>query len=512
MAAAGPATFKTERCIMTSYEQLEARFRKMSALSDAGAILGWDNAVMMPDGGADARAEQMAVLGVISHEMLTAVDVSDLLDEADAAAISLDDWQRANLREMRRNWRHATAVDADLVEAMSRATSKCEMTWRQARADNSFTDLLPSLEEVIKLTQQEARAKAEAFGLSDYDALLDQYEPGCTQANIDVLFDDLGAFLPDFLDKVLVKQRREDAFIPPEGPFELEKQKEVGLQFMKALGFDFNHGRLDVSHHPFTGGIPDDVRLTTRYETTDFTQSLMGTLHECGHALYEQHLPKKWRGQPVGHARGMALHESQSLLVEMQLSRSESFLKHAYPILEGAFGDQSDAWTFTNLKKLYHHVERGFIRVDADEVTYPLHVILRYRLEKALLSGDLAPADLPGAWNEGMKDLLGVVPDTDAMGCLQDIHWPGGAIGYFPTYTMGALAAAQFFSAAGDQMSDLNANIEQGEFAPLMDWLNVNVHAFGSFSTTDEVLQAATGQPLKTDAFKRHLKSRYLSN
>lgn len=497
---------------MSAYKTLEDRFRKMSALSGAGAILGWDSAVMMPDGGADARAEQMAVLGVMGHEMLCSSEIGDLLDAAEDQVADLESWQAANLSEMRRDWRHATAVDADLVDAVSRATSKCEMTWRQARADNDFKSLQPSLEEVVSLIQTQAKAKAEAFGLSEYDALLDQFEPGCSAAQIDSLFDDLGGFLPPFLEQVLERQKHAGHAVLPTGPFDEAKQKELGLHFMTKLGFDFNHGRLDVSHHPFTGGIPDDVRLTTRYKKDDFTQSLMGTLHETGHALYEQNLPREWRNQPVGLARGMALHESQSLLVEMQLSRSEPFLKYAYPLLQDAFEDGTDAWSFENLKKLYHHVERGFIRVDADEVTYPLHVILRYRVEKALLSGDLSVADLPGAWNDGMEELLGVTPPDDALGCLQDIHWPGGAIGYFPTYTMGALAAAQFFEAADAQIPDLSHLTEQGEFKPLISWLTENVHKVGSSSTTDEVLRVATGQKLNTAAFKQHLQRRYLGD
>ncbi len=496
----------------SAYEQLEDRFRKMSALSGAGAILGWDNAVIMPDGGADARAEQMAVLGVMGHELMCDLQVGDLLDEAESLTAALSDWQQANLREMRRDWRHATAVGSDLVEAMSHATSKCEMNWRQARADNDFKSLQKSLEEVVRLTQLQASAKSEAFGLSQYDALLDQYEPGCSEAQIDILFDDLGAFLPPILDEVLHRQQMQDPIKWPTGPFEEERQRELGLHFMKQLGFDFNRGRLDVSHHPFTGGIPDDVRLTTRYEKDDFTQSLMGTLHETGHALYEQNLPAEWRSQPVGLARGMALHESQSLFVEMQLSRSEAFLTYAYPLLEAKFGDGSEAWTFDNLKRLYHHVERGFIRVDADEVTYPLHVILRYRLEKALLSGDLPVADLPSAWMEGMQSLLGVTPPTDALGCLQDIHWPSGAIGYFPTYTMGALAAAQFFDAARDQIDGLRQEIEVGNFNNLTSWMAENVHQYGSSKTTDEVLKMASGDILGTAAFKKHLKERYLSD
>jgi carboxypeptidase Taq len=497
---------------MSAYTDLENLFRKMSALSGASAILNWDGAVMMTDGGAASRAEQMATLGVISHEMLTDGAVSDLLDAAEVDGDTLDQWQRANLSEMRHEWRHATAVDSRLVEALSLATSACEMTWRSARADNDFSKLQGDLEEVFSLTGQMAASKSEAFGLSPYDVLLDQFEPGCSTAQIDHLFTDLEAFLPEFLQQVLDKQASEPSFERPEGPFEISAQKQLGMDFMADLGFDFNRGRLDTSHHPFTGGTPDDVRLTTRYEDDDFTQSLMGTLHETGHAMYEQNLPAKWRGQPVGNARGMALHESQSLLVEMQLSRSEDFLTYALPKVKQAFNGDGDNWQFDNFRRLYHHVERGLVRVDADEVTYPLHVILRYRLERAMLSGDLAIKDLPGAWSDSMKALVGITPPNDRLGCLQDIHWPGGAVGYFPTYTMGALAAAQFFEKAHDVLPTLSVDIQNGQLSGLMGWLKENVHEKGCLKSTDQVLEEATGSPLNTRAFKAHLTARYLGS
>ncbi|TNE35187.1 MAG: carboxypeptidase M32 [Alphaproteobacteria bacterium] len=495
----------------SAYATLEKRFARLSAIGGASAILQWDSAAIMPEGGSEARAEQMAALGLISHELLTDAAVGDLLDKAEADAASLNDWQRANLQEMRLRWRHATAVPADLVEAHSRATSRCEMTWRKAREEDDFASLSPSLTEVVRLTQEIAAAKSAAFDLSPYDALLSEYEPGCSRADIDPLFADLEAFLPDFLAEVRERQAAAPQIITPEGPFDPAIQKELGLDLMTALGFDFNHGRLDVSHHPFTGGIPDDVRLTTRYRQDDFTESLMGILHETGHALYEQGLPKEWRSQPVGLARGMALHESQSLLIEMQLSRGPEFLSFALPKIRKAFGGTGPAWDQENLLRLYLKVEPGFIRVDADEVTYPLHVILRYRLEKALLSGDLQVPDLPGAWNEGMKTLLGLTPPNDRFGCLQDIHWPGGAIGYFPTYTLGALSAAQIFASMSEALPDLSTQVRAGDFTAMMDWLRANVHSLGSSKSTAEILTQATGSPLGTDAFKRHLKARYLS-
>jgi carboxypeptidase Taq len=279
---------------------------------------------------------------------------------------------------------------------------------------------------------------------------------------------------------------------------------------MEALGFDFHHGRLDVSLHPFCGGTPDDVRITTRYDDEDFRRALMGVLHETGHALYERGLPAEWRGLPVGEARGMVLHESQSLLIEMQVCRSRRFLHYAAPLLRKVLGGGGPAWDAENLYRHYTRVEPGFIRVDADEVTYPAHVILRYELERAMLAGDLAPADLPGAWSEGMRRLLGLSPPTDRLGCLQDIHWYDGAWGYFPTYTLGAIAAAQIFQAALGADPTISEGIERGDFLPFLSWLRPRIHAQASRLSTRELLIETTGRPLDPATFKAHLERRYL--
>jgi carboxypeptidase Taq len=279
---------------------------------------------------------------------------------------------------------------------------------------------------------------------------------------------------------------------------------------MAAVGFDFTHGRLDTSLHPFCGGVPDEVRITTRYDEADFAKALMGVLHETGHALYERGLPGDWRAQPVGAARGMAVHESQSLLIEMQACRSAEFAAYLAPLAREAFAGKGPAWTADNLLRLNNRVSPGFIRVDADEVTYPAHIILRYRLEKNIIAGDLPLADLPGAWNEGMQALLGITPPDDRHGCLQDIHWFDGAWGYFPTYTLGAIAAAQLFAAATAAIPEIPAAIGRGDFAPLIGWLRQNVHAWGSFHSTDALLEQATGRPLDPKAFEAHLTARYL--
>jgi carboxypeptidase Taq len=494
----------------TSYEQLERRFKRMSALGEAEAVLHWDMSAIMPRGGAAARAEQLAELKAVQHGLMTAPEMAGLFAAAEQAGDELKGWQPANLREMKRRWVKATALTEDLVVALSKACSACETTWRTARPEADFAAVAPALEEVLNLTRQAAGAKAEKQGLSLYDALLDDYEPDGRAADIDPVFDDLEAFLPDFLGEVLDVQESRPAAVRPEGPFPEATQKALGIQLMEALGFDFDHGRLDISLHPFCGGTPDDVRITTRYDEADFTSSLMGVLHETGHALYERGLPKPWRGQPVGEALGMSIHESQSLLVEMQVCRSEGFLSYAAPLMRAAFDGAGAAWQADNLHRLYTRVEPGFIRVDADEVTYPAHVILRYRLERALIEGNMEVPDIPAAWNEGMQRMLGVAPPSDREGCLQDLHWYDGAWGYFPTYTLGAMTAAQLFEAAKIAVPEIEPGIAKGDFRPLFRWLKTNVHGKGSLLPAVELLIEATGKPLDPAVFKSHLKARYL--
>jgi carboxypeptidase Taq len=316
--------------------------------------------------------------------------------------------------------------------------------------------------------------------------------------------------LPDFLDDVLARQSALPTPQLPAGPFPVAAQRVLARRLAETVGLNFESARLDESLHPFTGGIPEDSRITTRYDESDFTQAVMGVLHETGHAMYERARPSAWRRQPVGEARGMTIHESQSLLIEMQVCRSRGFLGWAAPIMRDAFSGKGESWKADNLYRLATRVSRGFIRVDSDEVTYPAHVILRYRLEKAMLAGELAIADLPAVWNQSMRDLLGVVPPDDRLGCLQDIHWYDGAWGYFPTYTLGAMAAAQIYNAAADSVPAIPKAIASGNFQPLMDWLGKRIHCMGSLLSTTDLIKSATGRPLDDSAFRAHLQSRYL--
>jgi carboxypeptidase Taq len=494
----------------TAYTNLEETFKRVSDIDGARAILHWDYAAMMPSGGATRRIEQFATLESITHELLSASKVSDLLDEAEEQQSTLSDWEQANLREMRRIWRHKNAVDGDLAVALTRAGSECEMVWREARHENDFARYAPLQQKVLDLVREVAAAKSETLGCSPYDAMIDQYDPGLSVAEIDPIFEQLKKFLPDFIQTVLDTQAHQPAPIPFEGPFSVSRQKKVGMKCMKAIGFDLNHGRLDESHHPFCGGIPTDVRITTRYNKNEFITAIMGIEHEAGHAMYENNLPEKWLSQPVGNARGMAMHESQSLLVEMQACRSWEFLSYLAPTLRTIFKQDGKAFEVDNLFRTVTRVKRSFIRVDADEVTYPAHIMLRYDLEKKMIAGELKVKDLPGAWNAGMKKYLGVTPPNDKDGCMQDIHWTDGSLGYFPSYSLGAMIAAQLFAKIKEEHRDVMGRLARGDFSSMMGWLKTNIHSQGSRYSTREMLIRATGQPLNAEIFMRHLKQRYL--
>ena len=496
---------------MQAYRTLEQRFARISDVEGALGILNWDNDTIMPAGAAGQRAGQVATLSVIAHELMTAPDMPDLLQEATSAPQGgLDPWQRANLAEMARLHAHSAAVPAGLVDAASRASSACERAWREARANSDFKGLLPLLSEVLQRQREVAQAKGVALGLAPYDALLDLYDPGNRMALIDPVFADLRAGLPSLLGAVLEHQSGQPAPLPLTGPFPVERQFALAERLMRAVGFDTGRGRLDTSTHPFCGGAIDDVRITTRYDEADFGGSLMGVLHETGHALYEQGRPRDWLAQPAGRARGMTMHESQSLLIEMQACRSRAFVEFLAPLLRETFGTDGAAWQADNLHRRLTRVAPGFIRVDADEVTYPAHVLVRYRLETALIAGDLALADLPDAFDAGIRELLGITVPDDRRGCLQDIHWPAGLWGYFPTYTLGAITAAQLFDAACRAEPSIPDRLAEGDFTPLLSWLRTHVHERGSSVSTAEIVADATGAPLSAAVYQRHLRRRYL--
>jgi carboxypeptidase Taq len=486
--------------------RLKARFTRIAALGEAAGMLHWDASVMMPPGGGAARGEQLAALAGLSHELLTAPVVAEDL----VIALPEGAWEEANLALMARAHARATALPTDLVEATARANSACEKIWREAKARADFALVRPALTEVVRLQRETAQALAAALGMDPYDALMDGYQRGVTAADVEPVFAAYEAFLADALPRAEAIQAARPAPVPLPGPFPIALQRRLCRMLSERIGLEYDHARLDESLHPFCGGTPQDVRLTTFYDEHDVSKALLGVLHETGHGLYERGLPEAWARQPVGDAAGMAAHESQSLIVEMQACRSDAFLGHLGGELRQAFGGPAAPYGAANLARLWRHVGRGFIRVDADEITYPAHVILRFRLERALIGGTLEVADLPAAWNEGMRAMLGITPPDDAKGCLQDIHWHDGAFGYFPSYTLGAMAAAQLMKAARAAVPGLDSALGEGDMAPLLGWLRTHVHGQGSLLGFQDLLRAATGKPLDPADFIEHLTARYL--
>ena len=490
-----------------AYHQLEEAFATLAALRGVMGILHWDAAVIMPEISAHARGEQMAGLSQIMHERMADPHMGQLLDEAEYKQAELDDTQQANLREMRRQWKHANAVDVALVKEMALVTSESEMAWRTARKNNDFAGFLPHLQKVMELVRTKAQQMGDALDLAPYDALMDTYDPDTRMVEVDAVFERLKQELPTLRTEAMAWQAENVTLQPLTAHYPVAKQHELAEFLARKLGFG---GRLDVSTHPFCGGATGDVRITTRYNEADFMDALQGVLHETGHALYEQNRPQAWRNQPVGHARGMSTHESQSLLVEMQLCRSRAFLTFATPHIRQFLQADEPGINAENLYRIGTRVKPGLIRVRADEVCYPSHVIMRYELEKALISGALDVADLPDAWAAQMEEKLGITPQDDTNGCLQDIHWPGGQFGYFPTYTLGAMMAAQWFAALQRAVPDWEAQTEKGEFEAITGWLKQHVHEPASRYSRQELLKRATGEELNADIYLAHLKQRYV--
>ncbi|HEY2418267.1 MAG TPA: carboxypeptidase M32 [Steroidobacteraceae bacterium] len=496
---------------LTPYAQLEQEWRRLHAFYGALALLRWDAAVMMPRGSAEVRGEQLAALETEHHALLTAPKITRLLDRAQANAAGLEDWQLANLREMRRARDHAIATPVSLISRLTRATSRAEVFWAQARRENNFDLFAPHLEEVVHLVRDKAALLGQALGLPPYDALVDEFSPGVATADMEAIFKSLSRRLPSLIREALALQEQRPS-LPISGKFAAGKQRALVLEVMRAIGFPFDRGRLDESEHPFTEGVPGDTRVTTRFESADVFSGLLGAMHETGHAMYDLGLPQAWRDQPVGRDRGMALEESQSLLLEMLVGRSRAFVQYLRPLLEKHFAIVGPEWESENLYRRLTHVQRSLIRVDADELTYPLHILLRYDLEKKLLSGELAVRELPEAWSKGMEQRLGVRPTGAADGCLQDIHWALGSFGYFPSYALGAVIAAQLWESLRNNVPDLEQQIARGEFGGLFGWLRENVHALGAKVTVNELMKQATGQPLSAAALLRYLEAKYLEN
>ncbi len=490
-----------------AYDLLAATHLRLHHFGHLGSIVRWDQETNMPPKGIEARGAALAELAALMHRLRTEPQLRERIDRAEQEP--LEAMQRANLREIRREWQQANALPEALVQARSLASSRCEHAWRAQRQANDWAGFVANFREVLRIAREEAELLSQQQGVSKYEALMDRFEPGMSCAEVDRVFGDLKGWLPGLVRRVRERQAGETV-IAPVGPFATLRQVVLCGRVTRLLGFDFEAGRLDVSTHPFSGGVPEDVRLTTRYRDDDFQQSLMGTIHETGHGRYEQNRPRDLLGQPVSEARSMAIHESQSLAFEMQLGRSRGFAGLLAPLLAEELGPQP-AFEPDNLCRLLTRVAPGLIRVDADEATYPAHVILRYEIERALIEGQIEPEDIPALWDEKMMALLG--QDTRGNfkdGSLQDVHWPAGMFGYFPCYTLGAMYAAQWFAAIRRATPDLDARIAQGDLASVFDWLREHIWQQASRWTTEELAIRASGERLNPAHFRAHLERRYL--
>ena len=492
---------------MIAYTKLKEVFREASLSSDIAGILHWDMSTMMPSNSRNQRAEQLAYLSKLSHDKIASNEVRDLILEAKSEELNQN--ETYNLREIEREHKLTSSVPSDLIEKISRTSAKCEGEWQDARKNSNFNLIKNSLGELIKLTKEEADILGKEFNLSPYEALVNKFEPGSSTKLIANVFDDLQQFLTPLIDTIIDKQRSQN-ILPIQYKISENQQKVIAEYIMKIIGFDFKRGRLDKSVHPFCGGSTNDVRITTRYNEDNPFSSLDGVMHETGHALYELNLPEKWTHQPVGKSRGMAMHESQSLLIEMQITRSLAFKTFLSKLLKDKFNIIDKSFDANNLYLLGTRVEKSFIRVESDEVTYPLHIILRFNLERKIFNNEIEVNDIPEAWNDEYKKLFDKKVEKDTDGCLQDVHWYAGLFGYFPTYSLGALTAAQFASQLRIDLPKLDLNIEKGKFDDLVNWLKTNIHEKASFFSTNEVLEQVTKSSLNAKYFKNYINNRYL--
>ena len=493
----------------TVYESLIAEIKQIGLLGSCASVLGWDEQTYMPKGGAKHRGDQLALLAGMVHERGTAKQIGDWLSEVEGSDVVSDpiSVEAVNVREIRRGYDLAVKLPKSLVEEMARVTTMAQQVWVEAREKSDYALFQPHLEKILELKHQEAAALGT--GATAYDALLDEYEPGETSENLTRVFSALRSELVELVGAIAEsgKQPSEDILA---GEYSVEQQEAFGKAAASQIGFDFDNGRLDVTAHPFCSGIgPGDTRLTTRYDTHLFAQAFFGTLHESGHGIYDQGLDGAHYGTPMGDAVSLGIHESQSRMWENFVGRSRAFWTHFFPKVQTAFPDALGGVAEDDFYAAINTVSPSFIRVEADEATYNLHIMLRFEMEQALLDGGLQAADVPGAWNETFEKFLGLTPPDDAHGCLQDIHWSGGGIGYFPTYALGNLYAAQFFEQAREDVGDLDAQFAEGNFEPLKNWLTEKIYLQGQRYRANDLVEEVTGKPLSHEPLMRHLKAKY---
>jgi carboxypeptidase Taq len=489
--------------------ELAERVAEVIDLHQVAALVEWDQETMMPPRGAIFRATQQAALHGVIHEKLTNPRIGELLSQLEEPGElhGLTEVQQAIVREVRRDYDRATKLPASLVRELALTVTEALETWREARQLSSWGMFAPKLARIVELKRQQA----SCYGYTDspYDALLDEYEPGATTAQLRRLFTDLRAATVALLNRIAAAPRQLDRG-PFERPYDLGQQAAFTEQILRDVGFDFSAGRQDRSTHPFSTSFgPTDVRLTTRYDANDLAVALYASIHEGGHGLYELGLPVDLARSGVGEAASLGIHESQSRMYENFIGRSLPFWRFAFPKFRQYFPAQTGDLSPEKLVAAANRVERSLVRVEADEVTYNLHIILRFEIEQRLITGQVGVDDLPALWNQLMTDYLGVAPPNDRLGVLQDTHWAGGSIGYFPTYSLGNVYAAQLWHALRRQLPDLDRDIGSGNFAEILRWLRENIHQYGRIYRPAELIKRATGEEPNPSYLIQYLNDKY---
>ncbi len=489
-----------------TYTSLIAAIKEISLLASAGSVLHWDEETHMPPKGAEHRGDQVSLIARLTHEQFTSPKIGQMLAEIEQSDLVKDREGdvATNVRELRRTYDRATKLPASLVEEMSKTAVMAHHAWIDARKKSDYATFKPHLAKTLYLKHQEANCIDPHKPI--YDVMLDEYEPAETTANLNRVFQSLREPLVDLVGKIASSSKKAPVQIL-EQKYPAAAQEALAIEASKQIGFDYDAGRLDISVHPFCTDLgPHDIRMTTRYDESYFGDAFFGVLHESGHALYEQGLPHEHWGTPLGSAISLGIHESQSRMWENLVGRSRAFWEFFYPKTQEVFAHQLADVTLEQWHFAINDVRPSFIRTESDEATYNLHILLRFEMEQAMLSGEVSVDDVPAAWNEKMKNYFGLTPPDDAKGCLQDVHWSHGSIGYFPTYTLGNLYAAQFFDQARKDVPDLERSFTRGNFKPLLDWLRDRIHRHGKRYTATELVKRVTGRKLSAEPLLDHLR------
>jgi len=492
---------------MSTYDDLLEISNELNNVQNAIYLLAWDERTYMPEGAVEGRSETISDLSRIYHRLITSDRLKKVLDELNKESVNaeLDDLQKAAVREMTRDFERRYNIPDELIKEMAKVSSKSQAAWEKARARSDFEHFLPHLKKQVELKKK----VAEYIGYENepYDALVDSFEPGFTAKKIKSIFDPMKRKLSTLVNDILEKDITPGKGVFEDKKFDIEKQKKLCRELAEIIGYDFHHGRLDEAVHPFTMGMDDDVRITNRYTDENIT-SLFCLLHESGHGIYEQGIPEEWYGHPLGQRISMGYHESQSRMWENFVGRSREFMSFLYPKLTDTFPVLSDHEE-ENIYQAINRVEPSYIRVEADEVTYNLHIALRFDIELGMFRDELEPHETQEVWKDKMDKYFGIVPDDPAKGVLQDVHWSSGDFGYFPSYALGNLYAAQIYKTASDEVDNIQEKIAKGEFTEVKKWLNENIHQHGRRYRAEEMTKRLTGESLSEDFYIDYLKGKY---